>query len=396
METGSRRPGVARGKLKGSMPENVPGIHHVTAITTDVQACVDFYVTVLGLRFIKQTVNFDVPDTYHIYFGDYLGTPGSAMTFFGWPHLPWRPAGSGQVTVVSFAVPGRSLEFWSGRLRGLDVEFTRATRFGIDTLVLRDFDGIQVELAGDASDERWKPWPDGPVDPHHAIRSFHSVTLTEESDAATIHFLTDTMGFRKVASEGNRTRFETGAGGPTSILDVLDAPEAPAGEEAVGTVHHVAWRATNDAHELDWREVLVKSGRNVTPVIERKYFRSIYFREPGGVLFEIATDQPGFTVDAPADALGSSLQLPPQYGGRPRRARTAPLSACPSWAKPSTITRSTSASSLAKRRSRASRKTPRSSMESSRRSRQTSRRVSWSTTRSRDRFPPASTALSRS
>src|SRR6266699_2245823 len=272
-----------------TLPANVPGIHHVTCITGDVQKNVDFYVGVLGLRFIKKTVNFDVPDTYHIYFGDYLGTPGSAMTFFGWPHLPWRPAGSGQVTVVSLAVPARSLEYWSGRLR---------------------------ELGGEASDERWKPWPDGPVDPHHAIRSFHSVTLTEESDEATIHFLTDTMGFRKVASEGNRTRFETGAGGPTSILDVLDAPEAPVGEEAVGTVHHVAWRATNDAHELDWREVLVKSGRNVTPVIERKYFRSIYFREPGGVLFEIATDQPGFTVDEPADALGSSLQLPPQYEGR--------------------------------------------------------------------------------
>src|SRR5713101_3544761 len=277
------------------LPANVPGIHHVTCITGDVQKNVDFYVGVLGLRFIKKTVNFDVPDTYHIYFGDYLGTPGSAMTFFGWPHLPWRPAGSGQVTVVSFAVPGRSLEFWAGRLRELSVEATRTIRFGIDTLVLRDFDGIQVELTGEASDERWKPWPDGPVDPHHQIRSFHSVTVTEESDEATIHFLTETMGFRKVASEGNRTRFETGA---------------------AGTVHHVAWRASNDAHELDWREVLVKSGRNVTPVIERKYFRSIYFREPGGVLFEIATDQPGFTVDEPAEALGSSLQLPPQYEGR--------------------------------------------------------------------------------
>jgi glyoxalase family protein len=128
------------------------------------------------------------------------------MTFFGWPHLPWRPAGSGQVTVVSFAVPNRSLEFWSGRLRGLGVEFTRATRFGTDTLVLKDFDSIQVELVGEASDERWKPWPDGPVDPHHAIRSFHSVTLTEESDAATIKFLTETMGFRRGAVRGGGGR----------------------------------------------------------------------------------------------------------------------------------------------------------------------------------------------
>ncbi|HEX7264814.1 MAG TPA: ring-cleaving dioxygenase [Candidatus Dormibacteraeota bacterium] len=298
------------------MPANVPGIHHVTCITGDVQKCVDFYVGVLGLRFIKKTVNFDVPDTYHIYFGDYLGTPGSAMTFFGWPHLPWRPAGSGQVTVVSFAIPERSTDFWAGRLRQLDVEVERTSRFDIETLVVKDFDGIQIELVGDASDERWRPWPDGPVDAQHQIRSFHSVTLCEESDLATVNFLTETMGFRKVASEGSRTRFETGAGGPRAVLDVLDAPEAPVGEEAAGTVHHVAWRATNDAHELDWREVLVKSGRNVTPVIERKYFRSIYFREPGGVLFEIATDQPGFTVDEPADSLGSALQLPPQYEGR--------------------------------------------------------------------------------
>jgi glyoxalase family protein len=298
------------------VPANVPGIHHVTCITGDVQKCVDFYVGVLGLRFIKKTVNFDVPDTYHIYFGDYLGTPGSAMTFFGWPHLPRRPAGSGQVTVVSFAIPEPSTEFWTARLQQLGVEVERTSRFDIETLVVTDFDGIQVELVGEASDERWKPWPNGPVDAQHQIRSFHSVTLCEESDLATVKFLTETMGFRKLGSEGSRTRFETGAGGPRAVLDVVDAPEAPVGEEAAGTVHHVAWRATNDAHELDWREVLIKSGRNVTPVIERKYFRSIYFREPGGVLFEIATDRPGFTVDEPADSLGSALQLPPQYEGR--------------------------------------------------------------------------------
>src|SRR2546430_12457192 len=140
------------------------------------------------------------------------------MTFSVGPHLPWRPARSGQVHVASSAVPGRSLEFWSGRLRQPGVEFTRATRFGVDTLVLKDFDSIQVELAGEASDERWKPWPDSPVDPHHQIRSFHSVTLTEESDEATNHFLADTMGFCKDSSKGNRTRFETGARGPTSIL----------------------------------------------------------------------------------------------------------------------------------------------------------------------------------
>src|SRR5258708_23921429 len=226
---------TARTNMGSPVPANVPGIHHVTCITGDVQKNVDFYVGVLGLRFIKKTVNFDVPDTYHIYFGDYLGTPGSAMTFFGWPHLPWRPAGSGQVTVVSFAVPARSMQFWTGRLRDLNVETSRVTRFGIDTLVLKDSDSIQIELVGEASDERWQPWPDSPVDPHHQIRSFHSVTLCEESDLNTIQFLTDTMGFRNVASEENRTRFETGAGRPSSVLDALDAPGAPLGEEAAGT-----------------------------------------------------------------------------------------------------------------------------------------------------------------
>ena len=297
------------------MPANVPGIHHVTCITGDVQKNVDFYVGVLGLRFIKKTVNFDVPDTYHLYFADYLGTPGTAMTFFGWPHLPWRAAGAGQVSVVSFAVPESSMGFWTARLRQLGVEATRTRRFDQETLVLKDPDGIELGLVGDASDERWVPWPQGPVAPEHAIRGFHSVTLMEQAAEKTLETLTSTMGFRRTASEGNRTRFETGAGGPDSVLDVVEEPGAQAGVEACGTVHHVAWRATDDGHQRDWRDTVVKAGLTVTPVIERKYFRSIYFREPGGVLFEIATDQPGFTVDETPEALGSGLQLPPQYEG---------------------------------------------------------------------------------
>jgi glyoxalase family protein len=298
------------------MPANVPGIHHVTAISGDVQKSVDFYVAVLGLRFIKKTVNFDVPDTYHIYYGDLVGTPGTAMTFFGWPHLPWKSSGSGQVTVVSFAVPEGSLDFWSRRLRHHGLELATTSRFGVDALVVKDPDGIELELVGQASDERWRPWEAGPVDVRHAIRGFHSVTLCVHDDEPTLRFVTETMGFRAADRQDARTRLLTGEGGPSALLDVLRAPEAPPGEEATGTVHHVAWRALDDGHELSWREVLVQAGRNVTPVIERKYFRSIYFREPGGVLFEIATDQPGFTVDEPLEDLGSSLQLPPQYEGR--------------------------------------------------------------------------------
>ena len=296
------------------VPASLPGIHHVTSITADVQKCVDFYVSVLGLRFVKKSINQDVPDTYHIYFGDSVGSPGTAMTFFGWPSWPERRAGSGQLTTVSFAVPADSLDFWAGRLRELDVESSRTSRFGADALVLADADGIELELVGDvAPNFRWVPWPDSPVDRDHAIRGFHSVTMTVAEATATVDLLINTMGFRKAGQEGRRIRFETGQGGQDSILDVVESPEGPEGEESVGTVHHVAWRATDSAHQAEWRDVLVKAGRNVTPVIERYYFKSIYFREPGGILFEIATDGPGFTIDEPIESLGSTLSLPPWF-----------------------------------------------------------------------------------
>ena len=299
------------------MPASLPGIHHVTSITGDVQKCVDFYVSVLGLRFVKKSINQDVPDTYHIYFGDNVGSPGTAMTFFGWPSWPERRAGGGQVTTISFAVPSGSLDFWSSRLAKLGVESRRTSRFGTDALVLADADGIELELVGDASpDFRWVPWPDSTVDRDHAIRGFHSVTMTVNEATATIDLLVNTMGFRKSGQEGRRTRFETGEGGQDSILDVVEAPEIPEGEESIGTVHHVAWRASDAAHQAEWRAALVKAGRNVTPVIERYYFKSIYYREPGGILFEIATDGPGFTVDEPVDSLGSTLSLPPWFDVR--------------------------------------------------------------------------------
>lgn len=295
------------------MPANVPGIHHVTAIARDVQRTVDFYVTVLGLRFIKKTVNFDVPDTYHIYFGDNVGTPGSAMTFFGWPHLPWGPAGAGQVEAVSFAVPPGSLDFWQRRLTEMGVEASRGARFDAEAVDIKDPDGIRIELVGDASDGRWQPWVDGPVGQANQVRSFHSVCLCVLEEEPTSSFLVDVMGFREVDRDGERIRYSTGDGGPHSLLDLTVRPGAAVGEETTGTVHHVAWRAFDGGHQLAWRERLVETDREVTPVIDRKYFRSIYFREPGGVLFEIATDGPGFTVDEPVAELGTGLRLPPQH-----------------------------------------------------------------------------------
>jgi glyoxalase family protein len=294
----------------------LPGIHHVTCICGDVQRNVDFFVGVLGLRFIKQTVNFDVPDTYHLYYGDYVGTPGSAMTYFGWPHLPPGAQGAGQVRHVSFAVPPESLDFWSARLAASGLERARTRRFDTEIITLADPDGIAVELVGDAGDERWQPWNGGPVAPEHQIRSFHSVTLLEQDAEPTLRFLEQVLGFRRTDEDGRRIRLVTGEGGPSAILDVIDDSAARRGREAVGTVHHVAWRVSDDAEQLRWRARVAESGRQVTPVIDRKYFHSIYFREPGGVLFEIATDGPGFTVDEAADRLGSALQLPPQYEER--------------------------------------------------------------------------------
>jgi glyoxalase family protein len=295
------------------LAKSFSGIHHVTCITGDVQKCVNFYVSALGLRFVKKSINQDMPDTYHIYFGDYVGSPGTAMTFFGWPKWPSRRTGRGQVTTVSFAVPHGSLDFWSARMSKLGIDATRSNRFGTEAIVVHDPDGIEVELAGKADDGRWVPWHDGPVHLENAIRGFHSVTLTVAEATDTEELLEKTMGFRKVGEEGNRSRWETGSGGPNATLDVIESPEGPVGEESQGTVHHVAWRTPDDLTQVAWRDALIEVGRNVTPVIDRWYFKSIYYREPGGVLFEIATDSPGFTIDEKPEALGSGLSLPPWF-----------------------------------------------------------------------------------
>jgi glyoxalase family protein len=299
--------------MGASVGATIPGIHHVTCITGDVQKCVDFYVGVLGLRLVKKSINQDLPDTYHIYFGDYLGTPGTAMTFFGWPTWPRQRTGTGQVTTVAFQVPAGSLGFWSDRLKRSGVDHRTVRRFEADALVLRDADGIELELVAQAANDRWKPWPEAPVDEEHAIRGFHSVTMTLSEMAATSKLLSSVMGFRMAAQEGERTRFETGSGGPHAIVDLVEAPEAPEGKESIGTVHHVAWRTPDPRTQAAWREQLTAAGRNVTPVIDRWYFQSIYYREPGGVLFEIATDGPGFTVDESPENLGSGLSLPPWF-----------------------------------------------------------------------------------
>ena len=298
------------------MSTDTTGIHHVTAITGEPQRNVDFYVGLLGLRLVKKTVNFDDPETYHLYYGDGVGSPGSIMTFFPWANAPAGLQGSGQLTVSSFSVPESSLGYWTDRLIEYGVRFEKLSRRFDDTVVaFADPEGMKLELIASAADKR-SPWKDGPVAPEHAVRGFHHVTLSERDPDRTTKLMTETLGFRQVEEGDGRYRFEAGAGGPGNLVDVVDGSEGSRGRTGVGTVHHVAFRAENDEHQLEIREEVARIGYDVTPVIDRNYFNAIYFREPGGVLFEIATDPPGFAVDEyPAD-LGTGLKLPPQYESR--------------------------------------------------------------------------------
>ena len=295
------------------MSSALPGIHHVTAITGDAQSNVDFYAGTLGLRFVKRTVNFDMPDTYHLYYGDEVGSPGTAMTFFVWPHLPRGPGGAGQVTTTAFSIPVGSAGWWLQRLAD-EWDAGEATRFGARAVTLRDPDGIALELVEDGADER-PPWTASDVPAEHAIRGFHGVTLSVRDPGPSAALLTAVLGFAGAGAGDGRIRLVAGDGGPASAVDLLTDAGAN-GAEAAGTVHHVAFRTPDDERQAAWRQELVGRGLAVTPVMDRCYFHSIYFREPGGVLFEIATDGPGFTVDEPAASLGTSLRLPPWLEAR--------------------------------------------------------------------------------
>jgi glyoxalase family protein len=294
------------------MTDGILGIHHVTAIADDPQRNVDFYGDVLGLRLVKQTVNYDDPGTYHLYFGDEGGHPGTILTFFPWPGAPRGRRGSGQATVTSFSVPPGSLGYWADRLRALGVAWEApSARFDEEVLVFFDPDGLALELVAHPGGEAGCPWTGGPVPAQQAIRGFHSVTLAEQAYERTASLLVGTLGFRPAGTSGSRYRYEIGLGGPGTWVDVLSQPEAAPGRVAVGTVHHVAWRTPTDEAQQRWRRRIVEQGVGVSPVRDRQYFHSIYFREPGGALFEIATDPPGFTVDEPLDQLGTGLCLPP-------------------------------------------------------------------------------------
>lgn len=293
------------------MEKRIPGLHHVTAIAGEPQTNIDFYAGILGLRLVKLTVNFDDPTTYHLYYGDGQGHPGTILTFFPWPGAMQGRIGNGQVTLTSFAVPNQSLEYWRRRFQQHSIECQEG-RSLVDerTLTFTDPNGLHLELVSSPDANPDKAWAQGPVPVEFAIRGFHHVTLSEEGYEQTANLLTEAMGFQLIESRGNHFRYAAGLGGTGALVDVLCTPAGRAGRVAVGTVHHIAWRTPTDQEHVRWRNALSSLEYNVTPVIDRKYFHSIYFREPGGVLFEIATDPPGFAIDEPADRLGSHLVLP--------------------------------------------------------------------------------------
>jgi glyoxalase family protein len=292
------------------MPD-ILGLHHVTAIAGDPQQNVDFYAGVLGLRLVKLTVNYDDPTTYHLYYGDGQGHPGTIMTFFPWPGATLGRIGTGQLTVTSFAVPEKSLGYWKDRLtkHGVSVQETRS-EFDENMLFFTDPDGLQLELIATADANPDRAWNRGAVPMDFAIRGFHHVTLSENGYERTASLLSNTLGFKRIQEHGARFRYAAASGAPGTMVDLICAPEGRPGRVAVGTVHHVAWRTPTNEQQGKWREIIRDLQYNVTPIIDRTYFHSIYFREAGGVLFEIATDPPGFAVDEPADKIGSSLVLP--------------------------------------------------------------------------------------
>jgi glyoxalase family protein len=290
----------------------MPGIHHVTAIAGDPVKNLGFYTRDLGLRFVKKTVNFDDPSTYHFYYGDETGRPGTILTFFPWTNAAVGRRGVGETRQTAFRVPLRSIGYWTERFieKGIPHQ-TPEKRFGQSVLPFTDQDGMALALVGIADAENEPGWRNKSIPSEHAIRGLQGVTLFLDSAQKTAAILTDVFGFREVAREGSVIRFAAADDVKGSVVDIHEAAGVPRGRQGRGSVHHIAFRAANDGQQAQMTEKLIRThGRHPTEQKDRKYFRSIYFREPGGVLFEIATDIPGFAVDEPVEALGRDLELP--------------------------------------------------------------------------------------
>jgi glyoxalase family protein len=288
-------------------------LHHVTATVDEAQPDLDFCERLLGLRLVKRTVNFDNHSVYHFYYGTGSGAPGTIWTTFpyhGWG-VPAGVQGAGQVVATAFSVPAGALERWRARLEAAGLRpRDGAPRFAECPLVVRDPSGLAIELVPDTRDAR-APWPGGGIDAGMAIRGLHGVTLLLRSRAPTVELMTGLLGFQIVDEMPERTRLAAGGNAAGHLVDLVEGPEAPAARNGLGTVHHVAFAIADADQQVELRQELLRRGAEVTEVRDRTYFQSIYFREPGGVLFEVATIAPGFTVDEPIERLGESLKLPP-------------------------------------------------------------------------------------
>jgi glyoxalase family protein len=295
--------------------QNVTGIHHITVLASDAKANVAFYTRVLGLKLIKRTINFDAPEVYHLYYGDDRGTPGTVLTFFPYAGLQRGRAGAGQVTIVRWSAPVTARAFWEQHLTMANVVVLASqTHFGEEVLAFTDPDGMAIEIVFTDGDIRIGQASEG-IAQEDSLRGFHSALLTERRGGLPEGVLLGPMGYKRVEEialerGGTVRRYEVGEGGPGTYVDIAELPEAKMGLQGAGTVHHLAFRAPDDAAHVRIRSAIARTGQQVTEVIDRNYFHSIYYREPGGVLFELATDNPGFDVDEPMNALGQKLQLP--------------------------------------------------------------------------------------
>jgi len=297
------------------MATMIKGIHHITAIAGDAKRNFDFYTKVLGLRFVKRTVNFDDPQTYHFYFGDRQGTPGTILTFFPWGSAVRQGRrGASMATEIGYAVPQGSLDFWLERFRAHNIIYNNpAEKFGEKYLTFLDPDGLKLELIETNQPDLRKGYATEEVKEEVATKGFYNATLTLNDIKPTAGILTDVFGYTLIDKQVNRYRYATAASEAANIIDLVELPAEQRGIVAGGTVHHVAFRVKDDEAQMEMREKILAKGLNVTPQIDRNYFHSLYFREPGGVLFEIATDNPGFMVDEPLEALGAHLKLPAQF-----------------------------------------------------------------------------------
>ncbi len=296
------------------MENTINGIHHITAIAGNAKKNYDFYTRVLGLRLVKKTVNFDDPQTYHLYYGDKFGTPGTILTFFPWEGITAGRRGARQATEIGYSVPEGSLDFWLKRLEANNVLYNKpAEKFGEQYLTLLDPDGLKLELIVPKTADKRLPWETAEVKAENATRGFHNITITTNKMDATAKILTDVFGYKLLEQHVNRFRFVTDAVDNAAIVDLVEVAGEVAGHVAGGSVHHVAFRVKNEEILMQYREKIAALGLHITDKIDRNYFYSLYFREPGGVLFELATDNPGFSVDEPVDQLGSGLKLPARY-----------------------------------------------------------------------------------